>query len=121
MPTRVENAIARLWTRLESRDGRAIEYQHGEGIRLCGLTAIPMDEEYEVSDDNGVMTKMQVTDWLLKRSVLANVIPKNGDRISLFRDDTQETYEVLPIGSRPCCEPHDNAGVMVVVHTKKIT
>jgi hypothetical protein len=120
MPTRFETSIARLSTRLESQDGRAIEYQQGSGIRLSGLVAVPMDEEYEVMADDGVMTKVQVNDWIIKRSVLANISPQPGDRISFFRDDVEQVYEVQAIGNRPCCEPHDNAGVMAVVHTKKI-
>jgi hypothetical protein len=120
MATRFETAIARLATRLESRDGRAVEYQQGTTIRLSGLIAVPMDEEYLVNDEDGVVTKIQVNDWLFKPSILANVEPRSGDRISLFRDDTEHIYEVQPVGNRPCCEPHDNAGAMVVVHTKKI-
>jgi len=120
MPTRFETSIARLSTRLESQDGRAIEYQQGTGIRLSGLVAVPMDEEYEVMADDGVMTKIQVNDWIIQRSTLASVKPQSGDRISFFRGDVEQVYEVQPIGNRPCCEPHDNAGVMSVVHTKKI-
>jgi hypothetical protein len=120
MPTRFETSIARLAERLESRDGRAIEYQQGTAIRISGLIAVPMDEEYMVSDDNGVMTKMQVNDWIFKRSILANIKPQNGDRISFFRGDVEHIYEVQSVGQRPCCEPYDNAGVMEVVHTKKI-
>ena len=120
MPTRVETAMARLWTRLEGRDGRAIEYRQGVGIRLTNVLAVPMDEEYFVNDENGVATKMQVNDWILKAALLGNVKPQNGDRISLLRDNVEHVYEVQPIGNRPCCEPHDNAGVMIVVHSKKV-
>lgn len=117
--TRFNTAIDRLADRLSEQDGRSVLYQQGTTV-YGGMTGVPMDEEYEVADDMGGFVKMQVTNWIVKRESLAFSTVLPGDRITEVRGTEERVYEAQPIGNRPVAEDHDNAGVMVMIHTKRI-
>lgn len=110
----------RLADRLLEQDGRSITYRQGATTVVSGITAVPTDESYTVYDGEGGFTKIQSIDWIVKKTDLAGVTARPGDRIAETRVDEARMYEVMPIDKRPCCEDHDNAGVMVVLHTKRI-
>lgn len=117
--TRFEKAYARLASRLKGRDGRSVTYQQGS-IIIEGNKAVPSDEVYNVINGDGMPTKIQSTDWIWMTTDLADLTPNPGDRISYFKRDIEYIYEVFPIENLPCSEWHDNAGIMTVIHTKRI-
>lgn len=118
--TRFEDAIGRLADRLLERDGRSVSYTQAS-TTVTGITAVPQDEEYSVWDGEGGHTKIQSNDWILKLSDLDGLEPRPGDRVTETRNGVERVYEVMPIDKRPAAEDHDNAGVMVVVHSKRIS
>ena len=102
-----------------------------EGIYARGedesepITGIPVQHEYEVIDDeSGLPTKVLSYDWEFVASELViaeePVTPRKGDRWKPTIEGTEEIYEVLPIGKRPCFERKEASGVLLVVHTKKV-
>jgi len=89
------------------------------------IIGVPTQHEYEVEDDEtGLPTRVISYDWTFAASELVlggNVItPRSGDRWKPIIEGAEELYEVLPIGKRPCFERHDAAGILLVVHTKKL-
>jgi len=89
------------------------------------IVGVPTQHEYEVVDDEtGLPIKVISYDWTFTAAELVlggNVItPRSGDRWKPTIEGVQETYEVLPIGKRPCFERHDAAGILLVIHTKKL-
>jgi hypothetical protein len=90
------------------------------------ISGVPVQHEYEVIDDeSGLPTKVISYDWTFVASELAiadePVTPRKGDRWKPTIEGTEETYEVLPIGKRPCFERADTSGVLILVHTKKVS
>lgn len=117
--TRFQDSIDRLASRLQEQDGRSVDYHQASHV-VSGITGVPMDEEYTVSDGDGGYTKMQSNDWIFTVTDLDGLMPRPGDQVHETRGTEARIYEVMPVGKRPCCEDHDNSGVMVVVHTKRI-
>jgi hypothetical protein len=90
------------------------------------ITGVPVQHEYEVIDDEtGLPTKVLYYDWRFVTAELVidgnPVTPRKGDRWKPTIEGTEETYEVLPIGKLPCFERADTSGVLLVVHTKKVS
>jgi hypothetical protein len=90
------------------------------------ITGVPVQHEYEVIDDeSGLPTKVISYDWTFVASELAiadePITPRKGDRWKPTIEGAEETYEVLPIGKRPCFERADTSGVLILVHTKKVS
>ena len=106
--------------RLLERDGRSVTYTQAS-TTVTGITSTPMDEEYSIWDGEGGHTKIQSNDWIFKLSDLDGLTPFPGDRITETRNGVERVYEVMPIDKRPCVEDHDSGGVMVVVHSKRIS
>ena len=89
------------------------------------ITGVPTQHEYEVIDDEtGLPAKVISYDWQFVASKLLiadeSITPRKGDRWKPTIEGAEETYEVLPIGKRPCFERADASGVLLLVHTKKV-
>jgi hypothetical protein len=89
------------------------------------IVGVPTQHEYEVLDDEtGLPTKVTSYDWTFTTAELVlggNLItPRSGDRWKPTIEGAEETYEVLPIGKRPCFERLDSAGALLVVHSKRV-
>jgi hypothetical protein len=87
--------------------------------------------DYEVVDDQGIVTLTKSHDWLFRACDLGNSMPpETGDRWKVNtgqnylsngeQDDFELPYQAMEIGNRPCYEPHDAQGIMVVVHMKRV-
>jgi hypothetical protein len=90
------------------------------------ITGVPTQHEYEVFDDEtGLPTKVISYDWTFIAAELvlgaSGITPRSGDRWKPTVEGTEETYEVLSLGKRPCFERADASGVLLVVHTKKVS
>lgn len=120
MPTRFQASIGRLSAILRNADGRPVELRRGSSIYMPGITAVPMDALHEVVDEVGGFTKTEMIDWIFQVSELGNVVPRKGDLI-VWHDGTKENiFQIMPTAQHQAVEKHDNAGVMLVAHTKQI-
>jgi hypothetical protein len=84
-----------------------------------------VQHEYEVIDDEtGLPTRVISYDWRFIAAELflgdERVTPRVGDRWKPTIDGCQETYEVMPLGKRPCFERADASGVLLTIHTKRV-
>jgi len=89
------------------------------------IVGVPIQHEYEVIDDEtGLPTRVISYDWtfITAELLIADelITPRKGDRWKPTIEGTEEIFEVLPIGKRPCFERADSSGVLLVVHTKKV-
>lgn len=89
-----------------------------------GITATVAEKEYEVIDASGALTLMQSHDWVFTAADLTSdgeaITPRPRDRWKVTINGTEETYEVLPMGNKPCYERLDTSGILLLVHTKKV-
>jgi hypothetical protein len=81
------------------------------------LTGVVAQHEYNIDDQNaGLLTSIIMYDWTFVAAELV-LTPRKGDRITA----NGHTFEVLPIATRPCYEWLDISGILLTVHTKRIT
>jgi len=86
------------------------------------ITGVLNHSTHEVFDEaNQIPTKVKFSDWLFTKSELIlagkSITPLPGDLIVVTIRSVERTFKVVPIDKRPCVEPHDQSGLMVVVHT----
>ena len=120
MVSRIQASIGRLSALLRQADGRSVELRRGQSIYLPEITAVPMDAMHQVIDDTGGYTEIEMTDWIFQLSELGNIRPRKGDLIVYHDGQNDQIFEILPTANRQAVERHDNAGVMLVAHTKQI-
>jgi hypothetical protein len=78
-----------------------------------------MDAMHEIMDDVGGYTQVEMIDWIFETAELGDIRPRKGDVIAWHDGDREQLFEILPTANRQAVEKHDNAGVMVVAHTKQ--
>jgi hypothetical protein len=104
---------------LQAFASRAVTYRRG-GLVSSPIAAIPAQQMYEVEGEDGFATSVQYFDWSIPAADLvlsgARIEPRAGDRIT----DGSVTYDVLPVGKRPCVEPIDPAGILLLLHTRRV-
>ena len=125
MSTAVARAVAGMAQSLERLAGCEGVYARGttESEPILG---VPVQHEYEVNDDEtNLPIKVVFYDWIFTAADLVlggnSITPRSGDRWTSTIEGELETYEVLPIDKRPCFERQDTSGILLVVHTKKIS
>ena len=126
MSTAVARAVLGMARSLERLAGFEGTYSRANGEEVTAKGTVVL-REYEVLDDDGTVTRVKSFDWLFCISDLSGVLPKSGDRFYVA-DFTEygvpgqfdANFEAMPIGKRPCFEPHDSQGEVIVVHMKKI-
>ena len=119
---RAANGMARSLERLAGIEGT---YARGR-CESEPIRGVPVQHEYEVIDDEtGLPTRVISYDWrfIAAELVLADepVTPRAGDCWTMNMGGCEETYEVMPIGKRPCFERADASGVLLLIHTKRIS
>jgi hypothetical protein len=112
--------LARTLGRMAGHEG---QYDR-KGVGSLPLRATVTARDYELIDDDGVVTRVQSHDWLVVADDLIDLYPPQpGDRFTVeeFRPDQPVAlFELMPLGKRPCFEPHDSQGETVVLHTKRV-
>lgn len=124
----MSTAIARAAIGMSQSLGRlaGIEGIYARGADECEpIIGVPVQHEYEVIDEEtGLPTRVISYDWrfIAADLVLADesVTPRKGDRWTIDLGGAEETYEVMPIGKRPCFERADASGVLLLIHTKRV-
>jgi hypothetical protein len=111
----MQDAASFLGDRLKTVAGRVVSIVQG-ALRQDNVTAVLVFRDYQIFDEEGIMTSVHAGDWTIVASDLLVAFEfRAGDLIV----DADATYEVLPIGDRPCVEPQDSAGVLLLVHSKE--
>jgi len=131
--TRLDNATARLLTRLQTAGGRTVTYRRGApgapGSDEVQITATPGMSRYQRADDLGLVTEMEVHDELIAAAdlVLGEAItePAEGDQIDVTcsggEGEITLTYEVMPPGGdEPAWRYMDPGRSALRIHTKLV-
>ncbi len=115
------NAIAGFAGSLNQLAGEPVNLLRAGAQMLGPVSAVPDLVNYEVIDEQGMLTSVASYDWLFTATDLAGLPspPRTGDRIAATVGDAQ--YEVMPIGQKPCAEPAEPDGILLVVHTKRVS
>ena len=99
----------------------------GSYSRVSGSTAeirgTLVTRDYEILDDDGVLTLLKSSDWLFQTADLEGLMPPQpGDQwvVDDFQSGQPATYHAMLLGKRPCFEAHDSTEVLTVVHMKKV-
>jgi hypothetical protein len=115
----LEEGTEWLASELQAFASRAVTYRRG-GLVSSPIAAVPAQQMYEVVDEDGFATSVQYFDWSIPAVDLvlgsARIEPRPGDRIL----DGSVSYDVLPVGKRPCVEPIDPAGILLLLHTRRV-
>lgn len=116
MPTLIENASSWLGDRLQAVGGHLVTVRRLGSGDQPGITAVLIFREYEIFDEDDIMTKVTVADWTFVAADLQSGFSfRAGD---LILDDKGQTFEVLAFGNRPCLEPLDSSQLLWTVHSK---
>lgn len=108
-----------LGSKLQDAAGTTVTYRRAD--KSISVTATHALAEHDIIDTEGFATKVKSHDWTFTAAELLlfaeQLTPRPGDRIEAGDD----VYEVLPLDDKkPCVEPLDADGILVVVHTKKV-
>lgn len=115
MPNLMENAAAWLGVRLQSAAGRDVTLvQSGTTLSITAWHAM---HEYEVMDSDGLLTRVTSYDWTVAAEDVSSITLRPGATIT----DGALVYEAMGIGKRPCVEKLDSSGVLLLLHTKRVT
>lgn len=118
MPNLMKNGATWLGARLKDAAGSVVSIAQFGAVVLSDVTATRSAVPYEVTNDEGFLQQVLMHDWALTAADLGEVTLREGSRIV---DSDGVQYEVLPVGVRPAVEPMDTSGILLMVHTKKVT
>lgn len=117
----LQNGMATLGSLLQNHAGRTVTLTQG-GTVITDLQAPVSMEEHDVVDDEGFLTKAASIDWTIVVADLDGLELRAGAIISERVGCVTKNYEAMPLGrDRPCVEPKDNSGVMIILHTKEVS
>jgi hypothetical protein len=118
-----DRAIAAHAKSLQQHSGYDVVIIRGPR-KSSAIRAVLSSSVHNVYDEiTGIPTKIQSSDWIFTKSEVI----VGGKAIELLAGDiitatilgVSRTFEVFPIAKRPCVEPHDASGLMIVVHTQE--
>lgn len=121
--TLIHRGASWLGERLQTAAGMVGTYRQDHRTSAA-ITATVTEQMYEVTDAEGMTTSMLSHDWTFTAAELViegnQVTPRPRDTWKPTINGNLETYEVLPLGNRPCFERMDTSGILIVVHTKRV-
>lgn len=125
MSNLMEDGAAWLGQRLAESAGVPGVYQRGADESAELIASVAM-HDYEVIDpQTGVPEQITAYDWTFTAADLVvsaqTILPRAGDRWVATVAGQAASYEVLPIGKKPCYERLDAHGVLLLVRTKKVS
>lgn len=96
-----------------------VQYQRGDSD-LC-IRATRGRSVFEVTDDQGFMTKIETQDYIVTASdfIIDSLpsAPERGDRLT----DGDIIFEVMPVGTEPCYRYTDEHRLQFRIHVKKVS
>ena len=118
----LKNGQEWLATKLTNHASREVVYRRGQlGATLQATIGRSM---YDQDDDEGIITRSQVRDFLIDtRSLLASIIgtlPRRGDTIVEIDGDQTFIFEVMALGGDPPWRYSDPFRLKLRIHTKQI-
>lgn len=118
MPNLMTRGATWLGSRLQTAGGRSVTYRRGNQEPVT-LTATPTRIVYEVAQSDGLVTQVESWDWIIT-AVDLGFDPIPGDEIRETIGGVDKVYEVFEIGTKPCFEWTDTAGVLLTVHSRLV-
>lgn len=117
----IARAAAALARSVQRAGGVVVEIRRG-GHVISPITATLTVVDHQVADEStGVPTLLKSSDWVF----IASELLLGGKPFTFRAGDTitwgTRVFEVQPIPGRKAYEPHDAAGLIVVVHSKELT
>lgn len=119
MPNMLESGAAWLGGKLKASAGRTVSVSVGPQV-VHGLIGFVSVNDYEVTDSEGFMTRVQRHDWSFESEDLEGLKYKDGPTVTIT-DQNGERFEVGPVGDRPAVENLDTSGVLVMLHSRKVS
>ena len=115
MPNLLQIGAAWLGGQLQSHAGRSVQIVQGsDTLSVIGTLAI---QDYEYLSDSGFLTLVSSFDWTFTAGDLGDVQLHKGARVM----EGSDIFEVMPVANRPCVERLDSSGILLTVHTKKVS
>ncbi|WP_254512858.1 hypothetical protein [Anatilimnocola floriformis] len=116
----IDLAVGALAATLRLAAGTSLVIRRG-GERSEPIIGTLTVTSYDVLDEEtNLPLRVNSSDWVIEKSLIV----VGGKSIELRPGDEllagSRRFEVFPIPKRPCVEPHDASGLMVVVHSKEI-
>jgi hypothetical protein len=118
MPNLMQSGAAWLGARLKDAAGSVVSVKQFDAVVIAEITATRSAVPYQVTNDEGFSQEVLMHDWAVVAEDLGTVTLRDGSRIV---DGDGVEYEVLPVGQRLAVEPMDTSGILLMVHTKKVT
>lgn len=124
MPNMLSRAVNALSRSLQRAAGWRIEIRRGGVVYASGIKGVLTMKQYQAFDSDMLPWKKTVADWIVPRAAITKTI-EAGDQIIVSGHPENDTtvigraFTVQPLGNRPCVEPHDDYGVMLVIHTEE--
>lgn len=118
MPNLMQNGATWLGERLKDVAGVTVRIELAGAVLVAEITATPSAVMYEVPNDEGFLQEVKVHDWEMTAADLGGATLRDGARII---DGDGVEYEILPVGKRPSVELLDTSGILLLVHSKKVT
>ena len=119
----LSDAVAGLAATLKNVAGESVVYTRGP-TSSAPITAVSDVQTYEVLDQQGIPISVLSYDFLFTTADIvvgsAQIEPRPGDRIATTLNGVACTFEVMPLGTKPCAEWAEPDGIMLIVHTKKV-
>jgi hypothetical protein len=129
MPNRVQQSVARLAARLQSRAGVSVTYTRDAGTpqeQSVQVTAITGGERQPITEPQARATRVDrlERDFLIRSSELllggASVVPAEGDRITETIDGVVCVFESIKTPTEPAWRYTDATRAMIRIHTKQV-
>lgn len=118
----LSNAVNALAATLQKLASVAGSYSRVNGS-TAEIRGTLVTRDYEIIDDDGVLTMLKSADWLFQTGDLEGLMPPQpGDEwvVDDFQSGQPATYHAMLLGKRPCFDAHDSTEVLTVVHMKKV-
>ena len=117
----LDQALKGAQSALRRTAGRSVTYRRPSASQSVELTAVKGSTRYQAGDTDGLVTTVNVEDFLVEAAALtlggSVAQPVAGDRI----DEGNLTYEVMaPGGSEPAWRYMDAGRTTLRIHTKLI-
>lgn len=121
MPNLLQTSAAWLGGKLQAHAGRTVRIKQGARRISNAMTATVQNHDYEITDLQGLPSLVKSYDWTFVAGDLGDLNIRTGDVLTEMVGSVEVQYEAMPIGKRPCVEDLDSSGVLLTVHTKKVS
>ncbi len=120
----LQSGAAWLGGQLKAHAGRTVKLTSG-AVAIDNLQCSAAQFEHEILDDDGFATRVLSYDWtFLAADLVSGGLPvklRPGVIVSETINGVTDQYEAMTLGSRPALERADSSGILLTLHTKKIS